>query len=293
MGSGVSVACEIDGVHQQRQLQKIAKRKIVVVGAGVDDVNGIYSLLMDDDESLSNMEDGHRMKKNNVKGQKIPAPLIRNKAWVFKNKKGYQISREILDDESGWIIGKPPLAYYGTRNESLLCPSCIFKGGGEFLGQLPNPSVFDDLDKEFSPAELPSLPTKVKTRMTRPEPPPKLDKDLFDTSDEDEEGHDSNEDSFFAVSPVRQRKAWSTPTNNPLPKGNLFDELANEDKNEDKENVVNQFSHKKRKNNRYEYYKNRLKKNAIRKKHGSGLKERQNVIKKPKTPQRANPLDFI
>ena len=66
-----------------------------------------------------------------------------------------------------------------------------------------------------------------------------------------------------------------------------------DDKNEDKENVVNQFSHKKRKNNRYEYYKNRLKKNAIRKKHGSGLKERQNVIKKPKTPQRANPLDFI
>ena len=28
----------------------------------------------------------------------------------------------------------------------MLCPSCIFKGGGEFLGSKPFPSVFDDLD---------------------------------------------------------------------------------------------------------------------------------------------------
>ena len=89
-------------------------------------------------------------------------------------------------------------------------------------------------------------------------------------------------DSFFAVSPVKQRnKAWSTPSNNPLPKGNLFDELA------DKENIVNQY--KKRKTNRYEYYKKRLKKKT----RTSGLKARANVINKPITPQRADPLDFI
>jgi hypothetical protein len=291
MGSGVSVAAEIDDAYIQQQL-KIAKRKIVVVGAAEEDANGIYSIIMENDEMILNDKQHMKNKKKKRNNDNIPShPYIRNQAWIFRNSKGFQISREIIDDEAGWIIGKPPLAYYGTRNDSLLCPSCIFKGGGEFLGSKPFPSVFDDLDKEFSPAELPSLPIKVQSRMIPS--PPKLDKHLINSNgDNDYDNNSSNSDdgdagldradSFFAVSPVKQRnKAWSTPTNNPLPKGNLFDELA------DKENVVNQY--KKRKTNRYEYYKKRLKKKT----RTSGLKARANEINKPITPQRADPLDFI
>ena len=53
MGSGVSVAAEIDDAYIQQQL-KIAKRKIVVVGAAEEDANGIYSIIMENDEMILN-----------------------------------------------------------------------------------------------------------------------------------------------------------------------------------------------------------------------------------------------
>ena len=246
MGSGVSVAAEIDP-HEV----KIANRKVVVVAAGEPSANGIYSIMM------------------NAKTQQ---PLIRNNSWVFKNGKGFQISREIVNDESGWIIGKPPMAYYGTRNESLICPSCVFKGGGDFVGVAPFPSVFDDLDREFPSEELPSLPKKVKSRII---PPPKLDS-FFD-----EDMQSDDDDSFFAVSPVKQRnQAWRTPKNEPSHKRRPFGDLSN------KENVENRY--KTRKSNRYEYYRERLKRGARK---GSSLREKKNIILKP--DQRADPSEFI
>ena len=246
MGSGVSIAAEIDP-HEV----KIANRKVVVVAAGEPSANGIYSIMM------------------NAKTQQ---PLIRNNSWVFKNGKGFQISREIVNDESGWIIGKPPMAYYGTRNESLICPSCVFKGGGDFVGVAPFPSVFDDLDREFPSEELPSLPKKVKSRII---PPPKLDS-FFD-----EDMESDADDSFFAVSPVKQRnQAWRTPKNEPSHKRRPFGDLSN------KENVENRY--KTRKKNRYEYYRERLKRGSVK---GSSLREKKNIILKP--DQRADPSEFI
>ena len=244
----MSVAAEMDP-HEVR----IANRKVVVVAAGESSANGIYSIMMN---------------------EKTQQPVIRNNSWVFKNGKGFQISREIVNDESGWIIGKPPMAYYGTRNESLICPSCVFKGGGDFVGRAPFPSVFDDLDKEFSSEELPSLPKKVQSRIV---PPPKLD-DFFE---EDIEGDD--EDSFFAVSPVKQRhQAWRTPKNESSNKRRPFGDLSN------KENIDNR--HKIRKSSRYEYYRERLKRGS---RSGNRLREKKNMISKPATPRRVDPSEFI
>ena len=35
-------------------------------------------------------------------------PQLRNNGWVFRNKKDFYITREIINGESGWIIGKVP-----------------------------------------------------------------------------------------------------------------------------------------------------------------------------------------
>jgi hypothetical protein len=236
MGGGVSVAAEVDLEEGERKLEKranVMQRKVVVLGAGTLEANGIYTVVPDS----KNPND----------------PLIRNEAWMFRNKKNFTISREIIDGDAGWIIGKVPTAYYGIKDNSLLPPSEVWAGGGQFAGDLPFASVQDDVENEFTASSLPSLPKLVSrgarnnnVRIVKP-PPKKLDLDK-------EQGE------FYPVSPQRQRnKAWSTPNNTDRNmKLGMGTEMI------DKENLRNftkpsMNRSQQRKGKRYDYYQRRLK----------------------------------
>jgi len=85
MGSGVSVAAEVDRKCSKKAGRSILDRKVVVLGAETIGCNGIYSVVRSPTDPSS--------------------PMMHNDAWVFENSKGFKMSREVVGDEPGWIIG--------------------------------------------------------------------------------------------------------------------------------------------------------------------------------------------
>jgi len=67
----------------------------------------------------------------------------RNGASVYRNIYGFEISREIIDDEPGWILGKRDTqqAFYGVLDSSFLPPPRLWDKTWQFLGESPSPNV--------------------------------------------------------------------------------------------------------------------------------------------------------
>ena len=234
MGSGVSVAAEVDQTCAKSVRRSILDRKVVVLGAETTGCNGIYSVVRSPTDPSS--------------------PMMHNDAWVFENSKGFKISREVVGNEPGWIIGIRPTAYYGRRDSALTPPTAQWKGGGDFAG-IGIATVYDDVDNDSSTQKISKLSEKMilgtKKKTVRPPPLQPVDENVF-----------------YPVSPERRPKAWATPTSQ---KSILKENWAAFER-------PNMSKSQKRKGNRYDYYKKRIAK--------PGQFDTY-------TPKRVDPLDFI
>jgi hypothetical protein len=105
---------------------------IYVIGAGTERTNGVYKkvyLTSKTSKAKQGGQGGHLAERNG--------------ASVYRNIHGYEISREIIDDEAGWILGKRNArqAYYGVCDSSFLPPPRLWYKTWQMLGADPCPNV--------------------------------------------------------------------------------------------------------------------------------------------------------
>lgn len=94
--------------YQNELLQRYSF--IEVKGAGTSDVNGIY----------------------------YPIGIL-NKAFVWENCHHMYLSREMIGDQMGWMLGNMQMGYYGQPSQSLFPPT---HGWRVYKGQESAPEVF-------------------------------------------------------------------------------------------------------------------------------------------------------
>jgi hypothetical protein len=105
---------------------------IFVVNAGTARANGRYKKVY-----LTS-----KTKKAQV-GKKGGHLAERNGAGIYYNFHGFEISREIIDDEAGWILGKRGTqeAFYGIKDSSFLPPPKKWGSTWQFVGAAPCPTI--------------------------------------------------------------------------------------------------------------------------------------------------------
>ena len=105
---------------------------IFVVKAGTAKANGRYKKVYLTSKSA-------KAKQGNKGGHLAE----RNGAGVYRNFHGFQISREIIDDEAGWILGKRDTqeAFYGINDASFLPPPKRWGSTWQFVGAAPCPTI--------------------------------------------------------------------------------------------------------------------------------------------------------
>eukprot|EP00949_MAST-11_sp_MAST-11-sp1_P002858 g2858.t1 len=99
-------------------------KEVFVIGAGTLAANGMYA----------------RVEVAGIAGRK-PRIMERNDAAVYRNENGFLLSREVIGDQVGWILGNPPDAYYGVLNSSHIPPSCLWTGTAQYAGDTPFPTI--------------------------------------------------------------------------------------------------------------------------------------------------------
>ena len=105
---------------------------IFVVNAGTTRTNGRYKkvyLTSKSSKATCGKKGGHLAERNG--------------AGIYRNCHGFEISREIIDDAAGWILGKrgTQQAYYGISNASFLPPPTLWGSTWQFIGSAPCPTI--------------------------------------------------------------------------------------------------------------------------------------------------------
>ena len=104
------------------------------------------------------------------------------------NARGFQMTREIIDDEAGWIIGRRDKdnteAFYAVRDRSFLPPPRKWSKTWQYIGQNPCPSValheLDAIALGYDESEVEAAAEQLRLEMEREEKEAKRRRDLID-----------------------------------------------------------------------------------------------------------------
>ena len=126
-------------------------KEVFVIGAGSLEANGMYA----------------RVEVRGVGKSKLRT-VERNNASVYRNENGFLLSREVIGDQAGWVLGKPPNAYYGVKSNSHVPPTCRWTGTSQYAGKTPFPKIsLDRRDIIESNGEKIEAAIKIPTQKER------------------------------------------------------------------------------------------------------------------------------
>lgn len=155
--------------------------EVYVVGAGSVLVNGCYKrvyLTNSKSKAKKGMPPGvGEGLKASIRKSKVGMPAERNGAAVYINARGFQMTREIVDEEAGWIIGRRTPdnleAFYAVKDRSFLPPPKLWGKTWQYLGQDPCPSIalheLDAVALGYDEAEVEAAAEQAKIELAKEE----------------------------------------------------------------------------------------------------------------------------